>query len=193
MPNLIYLATPYNHRSANVRRERYEAACKTAGLLLSKGVFVYSPIAHTHSIANIVDLPASWEFWKEYDEIMLSRCNELWVIMMDGWLSSVGIAAEIAIARKLNKPIRYWRIADGFPLIEMAPVSMEALRDYLGWTPVDKVIEEFANIAHCLDILGGLDSRDWLGMYGDACTAALGQAVRSGLAQRGTPIDTSTP
>lgn len=75
------------------------------------------------------------------------------------------------------------------------PVAMtiNTLRDYLGWTPVDKVIEEFARIAYNADKIGIDFDQKWLSLYGDACTAALGHAVRSGLAQRGTPIDTPTP
>lgn len=71
------------------------------------GHYVFSPIAHSHPLALCSDLPTHWEYWREYDEAMLGACNELWVLMLDGWKDSVGIQAEIAAAERLGLPVHY--------------------------------------------------------------------------------------
>jgi hypothetical protein len=47
----------------------------------------FSPISHTHPIALEGDLPLGWEYWKAYDEKMLSICDEMVVLMLPGWES----------------------------------------------------------------------------------------------------------
>ena len=74
---------------------------------MAAGVYVFSPISHTHPIAEAGSLPTGWEFWEAYDNIMLSRCTKLIVLMLDGWKESKGVAAEIKIAEKLGIPIVY--------------------------------------------------------------------------------------
>ena len=44
--------------------------------------------------------------WKDVDLAAIDRCDELWVIMMKGWGTSVGVCAEIDYARG-RMPIKY--------------------------------------------------------------------------------------
>lgn len=53
------------------------------------------------------DLPTDFEFWRQYDKAIISRCSELWVLTLPGWSESVGVAAEIEIANRLSIPVRY--------------------------------------------------------------------------------------
>lgn len=103
---LIYLASPYSHPSAGARLARFNQACRYASKLILKGVPIFSPIAHTHPIAQYA-LPTGWTFWARYNILWLDACSELWVLMLDGWKESKGIAGEIAIMRGLGKPIKY--------------------------------------------------------------------------------------
>jgi hypothetical protein len=48
-----------------------------------------------------------WSFWEQYDRKFLERCDEVVVLMLDGWEESVGVQAEIRIAGELGKPVRY--------------------------------------------------------------------------------------
>jgi nucleoside 2-deoxyribosyltransferase len=104
---LVYLASPYSHPDPAVKHERFLAACRAAGSLIQQGVHVFSPIAHTHPIALACDLPGGWEFWAEYDRLMIAACDELHVLMLDGWRQSAGVQAEMLIAETLGKPIRW--------------------------------------------------------------------------------------
>jgi hypothetical protein len=67
---------------------------------------VFSPIAHSHSIAKY-GLPVDWSFWEAQDRRLLQACDEVWVLMLDGWCESVGVQAEIRIAQTLGKPVRF--------------------------------------------------------------------------------------
>jgi len=37
----------------------------------------------------------------------MEMCNDVVVVMLDGWRESVGVQAEIAIARELGKPVTF--------------------------------------------------------------------------------------
>ncbi len=103
---MIYLASPYSHPDAAVRQQRFEAACRVAAELIRRGHVVFSPIAHSHSIAQH-GLPMDWGFWEAQDRRLLAACDELWVLKLDGWQHSRGVQAEIAIARALGKAVRF--------------------------------------------------------------------------------------
>jgi len=74
---------------------------------MSDGILVFSPISHTHPIALAGDLPGGWDFWKEYDFTFIEWCDELHVLMLDGWQNSTGVKEEVELARQLKKPIVY--------------------------------------------------------------------------------------
>jgi hypothetical protein len=106
---LVYLASPYTHKNPAICEARFLEAVFCCGWLMvhTKDTYFYSPIAHTHPIAVRVKLPIEWEFWANFDECILSRCSELWVLTAPGWSRSTGVTAEIKIAEKLNLPVRY--------------------------------------------------------------------------------------
>ena len=106
-PGITYLASPYSHPSAVVREQRFQAACRAAAALMQQGRVVYSPIAHTHPIAVLCDLPKGWEYWRQYDEAFLAASSEVVVLMLDGWQESASVRAEIEIAERDGKPVRY--------------------------------------------------------------------------------------
>ena len=101
---LTYLASPYSHPDKQIQERRFQAACQQAAEMLKTGEIVFSPIAHTHSIAAF-GLPGDWSFWQAYDRAMLERCDALAVLQLDGWEESIGVQAEIAIAKELNLPV----------------------------------------------------------------------------------------
>ena len=104
---MIYLASPYSHPDPNLREQRFEGACYAAAELLREGYHVFSPIAHTHLIAKF-GLPTNWSFWERYCREQIVRCDEIVVLKLDGWESSVGVQAEIQIAKEQEKQIYYY-------------------------------------------------------------------------------------
>jgi hypothetical protein len=103
---VIYLASPYSHRHAMVREHRYHDACVALANLLRDGHSAFSPIVHGHPLA-MLGLPTDWSYWEAFDRDHISRCDQLAVLTIDGWESSVGVRAEIAIAEELGKPVWY--------------------------------------------------------------------------------------
>lgn len=104
---LIYLASPYTHKEKRVEEQRFSQICWVAGMLIERGHHIFCPIAMAHSIKMRCGLTGKFDYWEEFDKRMIDACDELWVVMIKGWLTSVGVAAEIEYAHKLGYVIRY--------------------------------------------------------------------------------------
>lgn len=113
---MIYLASPHSHISSEVRQDRYQAALECTSWLISNGFWVFSPIVHDHNLLcnqNVRNI--NWEFWKEFDTEMITRCDEVWVLMIPGTIDSKGVRAEIEIAKLQGKRINViWKIPKDF-------------------------------------------------------------------------------
>ena len=104
---MIYLASPYSHPDRTVEALRFGEVCRIAGVLMARGLIVFSPIAHTHPIAERCDLPREWDYWKHFDEEFIDASEKVIVAMMPGWEQSKGIAGEIVIAKEKGVPVEY--------------------------------------------------------------------------------------
>ncbi len=104
---MIYLASPYSDVDTNIMRQRFEQICKIAARLMAEGHVIFSPIAHTHPIVVAGALPTGFDYWRQFDEEFIAACTELWVVMIEGWNTSVGVQAELRIAERLGKPVRF--------------------------------------------------------------------------------------
>lgn len=109
MDKLIYLASPYSHEDYKVRKARWIAVCKITAKFIAQGHAVFSPIAHSHPVAEFSEglVTTPFHFWEDYDRLVISRCDAVWVATLSGWDTSVGVAAEIAYARKIGKPVSF--------------------------------------------------------------------------------------
>jgi hypothetical protein len=106
---LTYLASPYTCPDPAVRQQRYEETCRATADLLRSGKTIYSPIVFGHALCAF-DLPGDWQFWQKHDRRFLEVCDEVIVLQLDGWEKSVGVQAEVAIARRLGKPVTFIRV-----------------------------------------------------------------------------------
>lgn len=100
---MIYLASPYSHPDSVIRQSRFESACEVTALLLKQGLVVYSPIVHGHPLTDY-GLPGDWSFWKIHAQTFLQRCDALVVLMLEGWQNSIGVQAEMTMAKEWSKP-----------------------------------------------------------------------------------------
>ena len=105
--SLVYLACPYSDVDPYVRADRFNSVNRMAAMLMAQGCFVFSPISHSHPIAEVGGLPLNWDFWKEYNILMLDQCSKLFVLMLPGWQTSKGVQAEIEHALARNIPVDY--------------------------------------------------------------------------------------
>ena len=105
LTGLIYLATPYTLFPRGLDVAAHEAAA-LAGRLIATGINVYSPIAHSHSVAraSLLD-PRNYRIWRPLNVVMMERSDVLFVAKMDGWRSSFGVGDEMSVFRGAGKPI----------------------------------------------------------------------------------------
>jgi hypothetical protein len=105
---VIYLACPYGGNAPlAVREKRFQAANRAAAELFRRGEYVFSPISHSHPIAQENNLPFGWDFWQGWNRELLKNCDRLIVLMLDGWRESSGVGGEIEYARELGIPVEF--------------------------------------------------------------------------------------
>lgn len=106
--DLIYLACPYTHPSAQVRLERFQFATKAAAALIRQGHIVFSPITMTHPIdiemAGAENTLGS-DFWVAFDETFMERCDVFVLLPLEGWQKSGGVRREMEFFRAAGKPV----------------------------------------------------------------------------------------
>ena len=112
MNKIIYLAIPYTWNP----EKSFEIANKVAAKLMNEGNVIFSPISHSHPIADYLDpeLKTSQEFWMRQDLPIISKCDELLLIVIEEngiqlINESKGCQSEIKKIKELNKPINYYQ------------------------------------------------------------------------------------
>jgi hypothetical protein len=106
---LVYLGSPYSHKDINIMYRRYYAACRAAAKLMTHDLAIFAPISHSHPISEFMspDKRTDFDFWMAQDIPVLRRCDQLWVLKLDGWMDSRGLTKEIMIATECKLPIKY--------------------------------------------------------------------------------------
>lgn len=113
---LIYLVSPYTHPDLAVRQDRFDAACRACVALIAQGFNVFSPIVHSHPLTEH-GMGGDWSTWEAIDQDWIDRCDEVHVLTLDGFRSSVGVRAEVEYARSIDKPV-----------VMMAPAAVSGCR-----------------------------------------------------------------
>lgn len=109
---LIYLASPYSHDDPHVIERRVRQVQAAAARLIELGHLIFSPIVHSHPIADQVSFSPvntadKLSGWMEYDRAMIDKADELWVLELDGWAQSRGVEAERNHALATGKTVRH--------------------------------------------------------------------------------------
>lgn len=104
---LVYLATPYSKYEPGIEQAFVDASALSARMM-SAGVKVYSPIAHTHPLAIHGNLdPYDHTIWLPFDQAMMDASAACVVATMPGWQESFGIQHEIKWFGDAGRPIFY--------------------------------------------------------------------------------------
>ena len=106
---LIYLASPYAHKSKEVMASRARASAEAAARLMAQGYPVFAPIPYGDRIKDYLpdNLQVDHRFWLHQDAAYLFAMTELYVLKLDGWAESKGVRWEIQTAEVLGVPIKY--------------------------------------------------------------------------------------
>lgn len=102
--NLIFISSPYSHPDKSVQESRYELICELASILINKGEYPISPIINGHPTTKY-GVRGDWEFWSNYCIEILSVCQKVYVVDLDGWQESTGVKYEIDLAKSLDKEV----------------------------------------------------------------------------------------
>jgi hypothetical protein len=100
-----YIASPYSKYPDGIHAAFVEV-CKVGALLISQGVRIYVPIAHTHPIAIHGNLsPQDHDVWLPADRPFMETSGALVVVKMPSWRDSYGIQVEVEQFQKDAKPV----------------------------------------------------------------------------------------
>ena len=118
---MIYLCSVYSLDATTdseadqaMRNKRYEYVLMRTAEMMNKGEIVFSPTVHCHEMAIKHELPKTHAFWLKYDDAMIEKSDEVWVLCMPGYKQSKGITHELETAAKLGKPVIYLTTYDYF-------------------------------------------------------------------------------
>lgn len=103
-----YIASPYSHPDVSVRESRYTSVCRFVHWVATQVPMTpYSPIVHWHPIATQPEtsLPTDARFFQKINEDMLFHATNLYVLAIDGWNDSIGVAMEMDYAARCHVPI----------------------------------------------------------------------------------------
>ncbi len=103
---LIYVACAFGQADSGLRKQRIDLVSRFCAEKMREGIVVFCPLIHNYHILKY-GLPIGWAYWEKFNKKLLEKCNRLYVLKLEDWENSVGIQAEVAIARKLNIPIEY--------------------------------------------------------------------------------------
>jgi hypothetical protein len=107
MSKIIYFASPYSDKDKKVVEERYKVTSLKVAELTSKGNVVISPIVYGHTLLQFHEMPGDWQFWKNFCQSFLYKCEEMIVFKIPGWEESEGVREEIKLANSLGIEISY--------------------------------------------------------------------------------------
>lgn len=102
---LFYLASPYSKfRQGHLAAA--ELACREAGRLIRARVPVFSPIAHSHWIAELCKMDAlDHGIWLPADAPMMIAATGIIMLRAEGWEKSYGMGCELTEFRAAGKRV----------------------------------------------------------------------------------------
>jgi hypothetical protein len=101
LPKVIYLGCPYSG-TPETQEWRFQTINHISGVLMTLGNVVFSPISHSHPIQThpLSRTESTYNFWVNGQDLhILRRCDILAVCRLPGWERSIGLQAEITMAR----------------------------------------------------------------------------------------------
>lgn len=108
----VYIACPYSHVDKEVMVSRFKQVNKVAGKLMREGHIVFSPISHSHPIAEEIGGHLDHDFWLNQDFEFIRWCSDLYVLALPGWGDSTGIKRELEYAALMGKKIMFIQFED---------------------------------------------------------------------------------
>jgi len=103
----IFVAGPFSTKDKDLELKRVRTISKYCADLFSQGITPVSALLTGLKIAEYNNLPTDTKTWTKFSEDMVEGCDELHVLMIDGYDVSSGVLIEIEKAKLLNIPVIY--------------------------------------------------------------------------------------
>jgi hypothetical protein len=113
----IYLATAYSHPDPKVREQRFLRANRIASHLIEKGYIVYSPISHSHPIAECMNNHNDKSVWLRQCIAFIEWADCMYIINCPENRQSEGVQMEIN--RFLEKNKKIFSINENYETLEV--------------------------------------------------------------------------
>lgn len=107
---MVYLASPFSHKSETVMKYREELVSIVAAELTAMyRVTLFMPITQSYRMSQLRPklFGTTFSAWKDIDLDAIEHCDEVWVVKMDGWKESIGVTAEILYAEENGIPVKF--------------------------------------------------------------------------------------
>lgn len=103
---IIYLASPYSHKSRRIRNQRAAEIRKIMARIINEqdAIIPFSPIALTHDLDRLCR-DVRWV--EDFDKHLLARFDGMIIVKMPGWDTSVGIKKELNFCLEHRIPYAY--------------------------------------------------------------------------------------
>ncbi len=113
---LVFIASPVSHPDQSKVAERVEAAARFAAWVFEreqKNVFLAAVVDMGWS--KYLSGQKSFAWWELNMQIFMVPAEACYVLCLEGWEKSSGVALESKVANNLGKPVLYYyQTADGF-------------------------------------------------------------------------------
>lgn len=104
---IVYVAAPYS----NVKDKNHLmlTIADVSGQYMkdNPGEYTITGLVHHYACQLHDDIGTDWNFWKDFCEQFIKKCDKLLVIRYEGWDKSFGVAEEIRLANELGIPVVY--------------------------------------------------------------------------------------
>lgn len=114
LTKMIYVASPYSSHQKYFKKihqwYRYWKVTKLIAHLQDLYPYAFiGPITQSHHTAKFMkNGDTGFKSWEKRDLTYISRCDEVWVLMINGWRESVGVTEEIEFAKENKILVRYF-------------------------------------------------------------------------------------
>lgn len=102
-----YVASPYSSGDPYRVDINYRMVTAFVAERVRLGHVSVSPITYGHTLLQWAAMPGDWQFWQDFCISILSKCDRMLVLQLDGWDKSVGVAAEIAYCEANGISVEY--------------------------------------------------------------------------------------
>jgi len=104
---MIYVASPYSHKNPIVEDHRFTMAEEYVAACFRQRLVAFSPIYYCHPLSRKLKLPGDYKFWKDFNNTMMRRAEQIHVLQLIGWRESRGVQYELNMAQELCIEIIY--------------------------------------------------------------------------------------